>query len=134
MRTANGKSPGGPVRCAVYVRTATVDQQAAERQRNEALAVIRQHVADGWAPLDPAYEDVGTSGLDANRPALSRLLADVQAGRIDRVVVTDVARLGRSPRLLWELAQRFGARGVTVNFAVMQGPPSSSSRQKESAA
>lgn len=106
------------VRCAAYVRTAVMGDDAATQQRKEAAALMRRHDDDGWVLVEPAYEDLGVSGCEANRPALGRLLADVEAGRVDVVVAADPARFGRSARLVAETLERFAAHGVTVAFAV----------------
>ena len=42
------------------------------------------------------YDDGGFSGGTMERPALQRLLADIEAGRVDVVVVYKVDRLTRS--------------------------------------
>ncbi|MBN1773206.1 MAG: recombinase family protein [Deltaproteobacteria bacterium] len=102
------------VRCASYVRTATTDESSITRQREETGALVRMHAADGWVLVAPPYEDVGVSGREADRPGLMQLLGDVEAGCIDVVIAADVARLGRSARLVGEILARFAARGVAV--------------------
>jgi len=89
------------IRCAVYTRKSTeegLDQAFnsldAQREACEAYIVSQRH--EGWQ-LDPAmYDDGGYSGGTMERPALKRLLADVESGRIDIIVVYKVDRLTRA--------------------------------------
>jgi DNA invertase Pin-like site-specific DNA recombinase len=98
-----------------------MDEHAAARQREEAGALVRMHIADGWVLVEPAYEDVGASGHEADRPALARLLAHAEAGRVDVVVAADVARFGRSARLVAEILECLAACRVLVAFAEAGG-------------
>jgi site-specific DNA recombinase len=79
------------VRCAVYTRKSTdegLDQAFnsldAQREAGEAFITSRKH--EGWACLPDRYDDGGFSGGNVERPALKRLMANIQAGRIDAVV------------------------------------------------
>jgi len=101
-------------RCAIYVRSAVAGGDATTRQRAECFALVRARAADGWSLVGQPYEDIGTSGLDLDRPGLARLLKDAEAGRFDRVVVADVARLARDICLLGEIVHRLGQSGVDV--------------------
>ncbi|MDI7267782.1 MAG: recombinase family protein [Myxococcota bacterium] len=51
------------------------------------------------------------------RPGLEQILADAEAGRFERVVVRDLARLARSAAQLEQVLGRFEALGVDVVFA-----------------
>ncbi|HEX8914350.1 MAG TPA: recombinase family protein, partial [Humisphaera sp.] len=89
------------VRCAVYTRKSTEEglEQAfntldAQREAGEAYVAALRH--EGWTCLPDRYDDGGYSGGTIERPALARLLADVEAGRVDCVVVYKVDRLSRS--------------------------------------
>jgi site-specific DNA recombinase len=89
------------VRCAVYTRKSTdegLDQAFnsldAQREAGEAFITSRKH--EGWVCLLDRYDDGGFSGGNIERPALKRLMADIQAGRIDAVVCYKVDRLSRS--------------------------------------
>ncbi len=89
------------VRCAVYTRKSTdegLDQAFnsldAQREAGEAFVTSRKH--EGWVCLPDRYDDGGFSGGNVERPALKRLMADIQAGRIDAVVCYKVDRLSRS--------------------------------------
>jgi hypothetical protein len=86
------------MRCAVYTRKSTeegLDQEynSIDAQRDAGHAYIASQRAEGWIPLhdDPAY-----SGGTMDRPALQRLLADIEAGKVDTVVVYKIDRLTRS--------------------------------------
>jgi site-specific DNA recombinase len=90
-----------PVRCAIYTRKSTeegLDQEfsSLDAQRESALAYIKSQASQGWTCLKIHYDDGGFTGGNMERPALQRLLADIQAGKIDCVVVYKVDRLSRS--------------------------------------
>ena len=89
------------VRCAVYTRKSTeegLDQEfnSLDAQREAAEAYIQSQAAQGWACLPQRYDDGGFTGGSIDRPALRRLLADLEAGQVDAVVVYKVDRLSRS--------------------------------------
>ncbi|HEX3756874.1 MAG TPA: recombinase family protein, partial [Rhizomicrobium sp.] len=89
------------LRCAVYTRKSTdegLDQafNSLHAQREACEAYILSQKAEGWKLLAIAYDDGGFSGGTMERPALKRLMADVEAARIDIVVVYKVDRLTRS--------------------------------------
>jgi len=91
----------GLVRCAVYTRKSTdegLDQDfnSLDAQRESAEAYILSHKQEGWVCLPDRYDDGGYTGGNMERPALKRLLADIEAGRVDCVVVYKVDRLSRS--------------------------------------
>jgi site-specific DNA recombinase len=88
-------------RCAIYCRVSTderLDQEynSLEAQRDAGLAYVASQRHDGWLALDDQYIDGGFSGGTLERPALKRLFADVEAGRIDVIVVYKLDRLTRS--------------------------------------
>jgi DNA invertase Pin-like site-specific DNA recombinase len=89
------------VRCAVYTRKSTEEGLSQEfnsldAQRECAEAYILSQRPAGWAVLPARYDDGGYGGATLARPALQRLLADIQAGRVDCVVIYKVDRLSRS--------------------------------------
>jgi DNA invertase Pin-like site-specific DNA recombinase len=65
-----------------------------------------------WVLVDARYDDDGFSGMNLNRPAFRRLLVDIEAGKLDVVVVRDLSRLTRSREDLAMLARRFEGPGV----------------------
>src|SRR5215210_2193420 len=112
----------GPVRCAIYTRKSTEEGLEQEfnslhAQREAAEAYIASQRQAGWMPLPRRYDDGGFSGASMERPALRQLLADVEAGKVDCVVVYKVDRLSRSlldfSRLI-ELFDRFRVSFVSV--------------------
>ena len=93
--------PTKRLRCAVYTRKSSeegLEQEFnsldAQREAGEAYVLAQKH--EGWELLSDRYDDGGFSGGSMERPGLKRLLEDVEAGRIDIVVVYKVDRLSRS--------------------------------------
>lgn len=89
------------VRCAIYTRKSTeegLDQEfnSLDAQRESAEAFIRSQVGEGWICLEDRYDDGGFTGGNMERPALQRLLADIESGQVNCVVVYKVDRLSRS--------------------------------------
>lgn len=89
------------VRCAIYTRKSTeegLEQEfnSLDAQRESAEAYIASQKAEGWRCLPDRYDDGGFSGGSMERPALDRLLKDIDADKIDCVVVYKVDRLSRS--------------------------------------
>ena len=89
------------IRCAIYTRKSTeegLDQDfnSLDAQREACTAYILSQKHEGWAPLPEHYDDGGCSGGSMERPALFRLLTEIEAGRIDAVIVYKVDRLTRS--------------------------------------
>src|SRR5215510_12036506 len=89
------------VRCAVYTRVSTeagLDQDfnSLDAQYDAAQAYIRSQAHAGWTLIHHRYDDGGFSGGSTDRPALQRLIADINAHKINVVVVYKVDRLTRS--------------------------------------
>ena len=94
-------SPARKVRCAVYCRKSSeegLDQtfNSLDAQREACLAYIGSQRHEGWIALDHEYSDPGYSGGTLDRPALQRLLRDIDAGSIDTIVCYKIDRLTRS--------------------------------------
>ncbi len=90
-----------PVRCAIYTRKSTdegLNQEfnSLDAQREAAEAYIRSQRGDGWTLVPTQYSDGGYTGANIERPGVRKLLADIEAGQIDCVVVYKVDRLSRS--------------------------------------
>lgn len=88
-------------RCAIYTRKSTEegleqDFNSLDAQREACAAFIQSQKHEGWSALATAYDDGGYSGGSLQRPALRQLLADIEAGRIDVIVVYKVDRLTRA--------------------------------------
>ena len=76
-------------------------------------AYVLSQAGEGWVPIKTAYDDGGFSGGSIERPGLKTLLADIEAGRIDVVVVYKVDRLTRSLTDFAKIVDRFDAKGVS---------------------
>ncbi len=104
IRKAKTATPGPAepvIRCAIYTRKSTeegLDQDfnSLDAQRESAEAYIKSQVHEGWVALPEHYDDGGFTGANMDRPALKRLLADIEAGQVQCVVVYKVDRLSRS--------------------------------------
>jgi len=89
------------VRCAVYTRKSTeegLDQafNSLDAQREACDAYILSQRHEGWTLVKDSYDDGGFSGGNMERPGLKRLLADIEAGKVNVIVVYKVDRLTRS--------------------------------------
>ena len=110
------------VRCAIYTRKSTEDGldqafNSLDAQREACAAYIKSQASEGWR-IDPArFDDGGFSGGDMNRPALSRLIEEIEAHRVQVIVVYKIDRLTRSladfARLV-EVLDQHGASFVSV--------------------
>ena len=101
MRRRTGKDERATIRCAIYTRKSTnegLDQEfnSLDAQRESAESFIKSQRDEGWMCMPERYDDGGFSGGNTDRPALKRLMADVEAGKIDCIVVYKVDRLSRS--------------------------------------
>ena len=88
-------------RCAIYTRKSTEagleqDFNSLDAQREACEAYIKSQAHEGWKLLPQRYDDGGLSGGTLDRPALQRLLTDIEAGLVDVIVVYKVDRLTRS--------------------------------------
>ena len=94
--------PNLPIkRCAIYTRKSTNkrlehDVNSLVTQREICSASLTSQQDKGWAELPQAYDDGGHSGSGLERPALARLMQDIEAGKVDAVVVYKIDRLTRS--------------------------------------
>ena len=98
---SNGALPPKPVRCAIYTRKSTdegLNQEfnSLDAQREAAEAYILSQKHEGWALVPTLYSDGGYTGANSERPGVRQLLADIEVGKIDCVVVYKVDRLSRS--------------------------------------
>ncbi|MCZ8182417.1 MAG: recombinase family protein [Beijerinckiaceae bacterium] len=109
----------GPVRrCAIYTRKSSEegleqDFNSLQAQREACEAYIASQRQEGWRLLPHEYNDGGFSGGSMERPGLKQLLQDVEAGRIDIVVVYKVDRLTRSLADFAKIVEIFDARGAS---------------------
>ncbi len=112
-------------RCAVYCRVSSderLDQSfnSIDAQREAGQAYIASQRAEGWIPVSDDYDDPGYSGGNTERPALKRLLADIQAGRVDIVVVYKIDRLTRSLADFAKMVEVFDRHGVSFSAVTQQ--------------
>lgn len=90
-----------PVRCAIYTRKSTsfgldAPLNSLQTQRDVCRAYIQCQAHREWTEVPQQYDDGGYSGGTLERPALHRLIRDVEAGQIDVIVIYKIDRLSRS--------------------------------------
>ena len=119
---ANRRTLENETRCAIYTRKSTeegLEQEfnSLDAQREAGEAFIASQRGEGWVCLPEMYDDGGFTGGNMERPALKRLMADIEAGRIDCVVVYKVDRMSRSlldfTRIMGKL-EKYGVSFVSV--------------------
>jgi site-specific DNA recombinase len=110
------------VRCAIYTRKSTED--GLEQEYNSldaqydactAYALSQRH--EGWTVIKDRYDDGGFSGGTLERPGLKRLLADIEAGKVDIILLYKIDRLTRSLSdfaKIVEVLDRKGASFVSI--------------------
>ncbi len=105
-------------RCAVYTRKSSeegldMEFNSLDAQREACEAYIASQKPEGWVLHEGHYDDGGISGGTLDRPALQRLIANIEAGRIDVVVVYKIDRLSRSLMDFAKLVDLFDRHDVT---------------------
>jgi site-specific DNA recombinase len=105
-------------RCAIYTRKSSEegleqDFNSLHAQREACEAFIKSQAGEGWRLIKAPYDDGGLSGGTMERPALQRMLADINQKLIDVVVVYKVDRLTRSLSDFARIIEVFDARGVS---------------------
>jgi site-specific DNA recombinase len=116
-RMKPGAANTGPLRVVAYVRVSTEDQARsglgldAQKARCAAMATVKE-----W-PAPVIYADEGISGTkdSRKRPGLAHLLADLDAGTIDAVIILSLDRLGRKTRLILDLVEEITQRAILVS-------------------
>ena len=106
------------IRCAIYTRKSSeegLDQDfnSLDAQYEASAAYVASQKHEGWKLVNERYDDGGISGGTLERPALQRLLSDIDAGRIDMVVVYKIDRLTRSLADFAKLVERFEQSGCS---------------------
>jgi len=106
-----------PVRCAIYTRKSTEDGlnqdfNSLDAQRESAEAYILSQRHGGWTLVPTQYSDGGYTGANIDRPGVRQLLADIEAGKVDCVVVYKVDRLSRSLIDFSKMMELFEKHGV----------------------
>ena len=113
------------VRCAIYTRKSTqkgLEQEfnSLDAQREAAEAFITSQRGEGWTCIPDRYDDGGYSGGNMERPAFKRLMADIEAGRIDCVVVYKVDRISRTLLDFARIMEILEKRGVSFVSVTQQ--------------
>jgi site-specific DNA recombinase len=122
---AGRKTDAPAVRCAIYTRKSTeegLEQEfnSLDAQREAGEAFIASQKSEGWVCLPERYDDGGYTGGNTERPAFKRLMADVEAGRIDCIVVYKVDRLSRSLLDFTRIMEALDKRGVSFVSVTQQ--------------
>jgi site-specific DNA recombinase len=110
--------PARKLRCAVYTRKSSEEGLEQEfnslaAQRSSCEAYIASQRSEGWVPLPNRYDDGGYSGGNMDRPGLKALLADIEEGLVDVVVVYKIDRLSRALMDFSRLVDLFDRTSVT---------------------
>jgi len=113
------------LRCAIYTRKSTehgleLEFNSLAAQRDACEAYIKSQASQGWTALSQHYDDPAYSGGNLDRPALKKLLADIEAGKIDVVVVYKIDRLTRSLADFAKLVEAFDARSISFVAVTQQ--------------
>src|SRR6266853_993404 len=124
-KAANRTRRSGTIRCAIYTRKSSeegLEQEfnSLQAQREACEAFIKSQRPEGWVCLPDGYDDGGLSGATMERPALQQLLAEIQAGRVDIVVVYKVDRLTRSLADFAKIVEIFDAKGASFVSVTQQ--------------
>jgi DNA invertase Pin-like site-specific DNA recombinase len=106
------------LRCAIYTRKSSEEGleqgfNSLHAQREACEAYVLSQAGEGWKALTTVYDDGGFSGGNMERPAMRQLLADIDRGLIDIVVVYKVDRLTRSLSDFSKIVDRFDAKSVS---------------------
>jgi len=114
-----------PLRCAIYTRKSTehgLEQEfnSLDAQRDACEAYIKSQASLGWKVLPQHYDDPAYSGGNLDRPALKKLLADIETGWIDVVVVYKIDRLTRSLADFAKLVEAFDAKSISFVAVTQQ--------------
>ncbi|MBL8704254.1 MAG: recombinase family protein [Rhodospirillales bacterium] len=115
----------GKIRCAIYTRKSSeegLEQEfnSLDAQREACLAFVKSQQGMGWTALPIQYDDGGVSGGTIERPALKRLLADIESRKIDLVVVYKVDRLTRSLADFVKIVEVFDVHAVSFVSVTQQ--------------
>src|SRR5246500_361813 len=113
------------LRCAIYTRKSTehgLEQEfnSLDAQREACEAYIKSQASLGWKVLPQHYDDPAYSGGNLDRPALKQLLKDIDAGRIDVIVVYKIDRLTRSLADFAKLVEAFDAKSISFVAVTQQ--------------
>ncbi len=113
------------IRCAIYTRKSTehgldLEFNSLDAQREACEAYIKSQASQGWQVVRKHYDDPAYSGGNLDRPALKDLLADVEAGSVNVIVVYKIDRLTRSLADFAKLVETFDARSISFVAVTQQ--------------
>ena len=119
------RKPEKALRCAIYTRKSTehgleLEFNSLDAQREACEAYIKSQASQGWQQISRRYDDPAYSGGNMDRPALQKLLKDIEAGQIDVVVVYKIDRLTRSLADFAKLVEIFDAKSVSFVAVTQQ--------------
>lgn len=127
MKTAKMNDKTSVVRCVVYTRKSTDEGldshfNSLDAQRDACEAYVTSQRNEGWILLSEHYDDGGWSGANMDRPALKRLIKDIESGKVDMVLIYKIDRLSRSLLDFAKLTEVFDQHNVsftsiTQNFS-----------------
>ena len=114
-----------PVRCAIYTRKSTehgleLEFNSLDAQREACEAYIKSQAHERWQAVSQRYDDPAYSGGSLERPALQQLLTDIDAGRVNVIVVYKIDRLTRSLTDFAKLVEIFDKKGVSFVAVTQQ--------------
>jgi DNA invertase Pin-like site-specific DNA recombinase len=114
-----------PLRCAIYTRKSTehgleLEFNSLDAQREACEAYIKSQTHEGWQALGQRYDDAAFSGGNLDRPALQKLLNDIDNGTVNVVVVYKIDRLTRSLADFAKLVERFEKHSVSFVAVTQQ--------------
>lgn len=118
MMNSRGTHPTQPVRCVIYPRKSSEEGleqsfNSLDAQREACEAYIKSQLHEGWVLDATRYDDGGFSGGSMKRPALQQLMQDIEAGKVDLIVVYKVDRLSRSLADFSKMVEAFDQYGVS---------------------
>jgi site-specific DNA recombinase len=124
-KNSKAPEPKKVIRCAIYTRKSTEERleqefNSLDAQRESAEAFVAAQRHEGWVCLPEKYDDGGFSGGNLERPAMRRILTDIEAGKVDCVVVYKVDRLSRSLMDFSRVMQTFDRHGVSFVSVTQQ--------------
>lgn len=118
-------NPERSVRCAIYTRKSTehglkLEFNSLHAQREACEAYIKSQTHEGWKAISKHYDDPAYSGGNLDRPALQKLLEDIDAGQVDVVVVYKIDRLTRSLSDFARLVELFDRKAISFVAVTQQ--------------
>lgn len=113
------------LRCAIYTRKSTehgleLEFNSLDAQREACEAYVKSQASQGWKVLPQPYDDPAFSGGNLERPGLKLLLTDIEAGKVDVVVVYKIDRLTRSLADFAKLVDAFDAKSISFVAVTQQ--------------